>query len=221
MKEFDKKKVGIFLVIIIILAIGIKTNYRLLNNKSKLEEKKEEVIQPKEASQVDKDEAKKDKTEKSEKSEKSEPKEKAKIYIHITGAVNEPGLYKLDEGSRLDDLIKLCKGLKKDADIRKINLSMILEDQMRLHILSIGEADEENEVDNKSLSSDKSGSSKININKASLEELKSLPGIGEKRALDIISYRENNKLTSIEDLKNISGIGEKSISKLKELVVFQ
>lgn len=218
MKEFDKKKVGIFLVIIIILAIGIKTNYRLLNNKSKLEEKKEVVIQSKEASQVDKDEPKKDKT---EKSEKTEPKEKAKIYIHITGAVNEPGLYKLDEGSRLDDLIKLCKGLKKYADIRKINLSMILEDQMRLHILSVGEADEENEVDNKSLSSNKSVSSKININKASLEELKSLPGIGEKRALDIISYRENNKLTSIEDLKNISGIGEKSISKLKELVEFQ
>lgn len=218
MKDLDKKKIIIFLIIIIILGVGIKNNYKLLNTNSLLKEKEtdiegkgdlksKETITPSYKNENDK------------KDKKSKSDIKPKIYVHITGAVNKPGLYGLEDGSRLNDLINLCKGLKKDADINKINLSMKLKDQMRIHILSV---DEKNEKEPSSKDNfNFSDSSKININKASLEELKSLPGIGEKRALDIIAYRESNGFNSIEDLKNISGIGDKSIEKLKDLVVFQ
>jgi len=65
-------------------------------------------------------------------------------------------------------------------------------------------------------------STHININQATLKELTSLPGIGKKRANDIIAYREKNgKFTSIEDVKKVDGIGKDTIEKIKDLIVFE
>jgi len=62
----------------------------------------------------------------------------------------------------------------------------------------------------------------VNINQATLKELTSLPGIGKKRAGDIIAYREKNgKFSSIEDVKKIDGIGKDTIEKIKDLIVFE
>ena len=151
------------------------------------------------------------------------------IYIHITGAVAKEGLYKLKEGARLDDLVKVCGGLKEDADISKINLSMILEDQMRIHILKVGEMMESDidpcrNISNPSPTIGQSGGSKkdrsgkINLNKASLEELMTLKGIGEKKAQAIIEYREKVKFKSPKDLLEISGIGEKILENIIDQV---
>lgn len=221
MQELDKRKIGIFLIIIIIIFIGIKNNFSMEKDQEILQEKD---LESKSLADHDKKESSdlSDSTlEKNEiKNEDQKEKADSKIYVHITGAINKPGLYKLDEGSRLDDLIKMCQGLKKDADIKKINLSMILKDQMRLHILSIGEKDDI-EITNEQVASSNGSDSKdkkVNINTASKEELMTLPGIGEKRAMDIISYRDSKKIERIDDLKNISGIGDKSIEKLKDLI---
>lgn len=154
---------------------------------------------------------------------------KGDIFIHITGAIKKDGLYKLKEGSRLDDLVKACGGLLPDADIKKINLSMILEDQMRIHILKVGEnpPDEMDFTQPTTSSTQKSPgragkfnpSKKLNINKASLEELMELPGIGEKKAQAILEYREKEKFKSLEDLLEVSGIGEKMLEKIREQIV--
>jgi competence protein ComEA len=62
----------------------------------------------------------------------------------------------------------------------------------------------------------------VNINQATLKELTSLPGIGKKRANDIIEYREKNgNFSSIEDVKKVDGIGKDTIEKIKDLIVFE
>ena len=60
---------------------------------------------------------------------------------------------------------------------------------------------------------------KVNLNKANLSDLQSISGIGQKRAQDILDYREaNGKFNSVDDLKNVSGVGAKTLEKLKEYV---
>ena len=60
---------------------------------------------------------------------------------------------------------------------------------------------------------------KVNLNTANLSELQTVSGIGQKRAQDILDYREaNGKFNSVDDLKNVSGVGAKTLEKLKEYV---
>lgn len=191
-------------MVVVFLVLGIYNNFVIEESNDKLE--KQELVKVNE--EVSEGIARED---------NAIDKKESLVYVHVTGAIKNPGLYKLKEGSRLDDLVKAAGGLKKDADISKINLSMILEDEMRLHLLSIGEADIKETSEDNQLPKD---SGKININKASLSELMTLPGIGEKRAQDIIEFREKTRIKKAEDLKEVSGFGEKSIEKLRDLISY-
>ena len=135
--------------------------------------------------------------------------EKNEIIVHITGAVKQEGVYKLEENSRITDVVNLAGGLREDADMGKINLAEILEDGMKINIPSVNDKLEdktENTADasisqntnvsqnvntsqDASTSQSASKSKKININTASIEELDTLPGIGEATAKKIIEYR--------------------------------
>ena len=156
-------------------------------------------------------------------------KEQEKIKVHITGAIQKEGVVELEENSRITDAVEAAGGLKEDADMSKINLAYILEDGMKIIIPSINDKDKQEEniqntdnaeiVDTIPESSYKSGTSTVNINKATQTELETLPGIGPSTALKIINYREENgKFTSIEDLKKISGIGESKFENIKGLI---
>lgn len=149
--------------------------------------------------------------------ESKQVKEPKSIYVHLTGAVEKEGLFELKEGARLNDLILMAGGLKDDVDMAKINLSMILSDQMRLHLARLGEEVEINS-NNFSQNQAQNQSSQVNINQADQEELMTLPGIGEKKAKDIMTYRENKSFETIEEIMQVSGIGEKSFEKLKDLI---
>lgn len=143
------------------------------------------------------------------------------IKVHIAGEINKEGVYEVNNGDRLDDLVKRSGGLTKDANSKKINLAMKLEDQMKIYIPSIYDFEDETSSTNDNLLiSDKPSTEteKININKASKEELMTLPNIGEKRANAIIEYRENSPFEKIEDIKNVTGIGEKFYQSLKDLI---
>lgn len=143
------------------------------------------------------------------------------IKVHIAGEINKEGVYEVNNGDRLDDLVKRAGGLTKDANSKKINLAMKLEDQMKIYIPSIYDfEDETSSINDNLLISDKPSTEieKININKASKEELMTLPNIGEKRANAIIEYRENSPFEKIEDIKNVTGIGEKFYQSLKDLI---
>lgn len=146
------------------------------------------------------------------------------IMVHISGEVYKPGIVEIDLGKRLTDAIKLAGGLKKEADLDRINLAKKLIDEEKIYIPKVGEelnsdiielVSSNNSNDNATISN---STGKININKCSQIELESLPGIGEVLAMRIIDYRNLNVFTTIEDLKQVSGIGDKKYDSLKDLI---
>jgi len=130
------------------------------------------------------------------------------IFVDIDGAVNNPGVYCLPEGSRVIDAINMAGGLAEGAYTQNVNKARKLTDGEKIYIPSEGERDAENIQTNKL----------ININTASAELLKTLPGIGDVYAQRIIEYRNNKRFNSIEEIKNIQGIGDKTFEKLKDLI---
>lgn len=162
-----------------------------------------------------------------------------KIYVYITGEVNNPGIVVLPIGSRIVDAIDYAGGITQKADIMKVNLVYMLQDGMKVNIpssielknnpnfeyITMSSGDEKNDsnikkattVDTKSESAFKV--SNVNINTATQTELETLPGIGPSLALKIINYRkENGKFKSIEELKSVNGIGENKYEEIKKYI---
>ncbi|MGT2948759.1 helix-hairpin-helix domain-containing protein [Streptococcus devriesei] len=146
------------------------------------------------------------------------------MMVDVKGAVKNQGVYSLPAGSRVNDLIEKAGGFSEKADRKSVNLAQKLQDEAVIYVASIGEnisvvGNPQKEAANQGASSQSAAHDKINLNTASLADLQTISGIGEKRAQDIIDYRETNGgFQSIEDLKNISGIGDKTFEKLKDLV---
>lgn len=142
--------------------------------------------------------------------------EVGELIVDIKGAIKQPGVYELQIGERVHHLIEEAGGLTRDADELAINLAAPLQDGMVLYIPKEGEVTNNPFMTPNSLEESKSND-KININKASSEELQMLTGIGVSKAEAIIQYREESGyFISPEDLLNVSGIGEKSLEKIKE-----
>lgn len=132
------------------------------------------------------------------------------IYVDIDGAVINPGVYELTEGSRVNDAINAAGGLKEKAVTKNLNKARKLVDGEKIYIYEEGEIKEEE--------SDSCQNELIDINTASLNILMTLPGIGEVYGKRIIEYRNNKRFNTIEEIKNIQGIGDKTFEKLKELI---
>ena len=151
-----------------------------------------------------------------------------KIKVDIKGAVTNPGVYEISDDSRIIDVINLAGGLREDANIDYLNLSEILKDQMVIKIFTNEEIEKNKKVEivyeyiplececiKEQICEEEN--KKININKASKEELMNLNGFGESKALSVIEYRlKNGDFTKIEDIMNVNGIGENVFNKIKE-----
>ena len=157
------------------------------------------------------------------------------IKVYICGHIKTPGVYDIENGARLVDLVRLAGGATEDACLEAINLAQILADSQKFYIPSLDEikngipsfvSEWEDITGNSSdsLSTDMANSGSfqnkvININFASLSELVQLPGIGDVIAQDIIDYRNKyGQFKSKEELKNVKGIGEKKFEKIKDLI---
>ena len=156
----------------------------------------------------------------------SDTEEANEIIIDIKGAVVNPGIYHLKSNAIVQDVITLAGGLTEDADTSNLNLSKKVTDEMVITVYTHEEVKDLEkqeaivETGNESKDDDDTTTSGlVSINTASLEELMTLPGIGEAKAKSIIQYRENcGKFAKKEDLLNISGIGEKVYAELEAYI---
>ncbi len=160
--------------------------------------------------------------------------DKDKIYVHVCGAIVNPGVYTCEADSRLFEVVELAGGFAQDADETYLNLVDKVTDGQKIYVPSIDEIPQDNSTgtvsgDNvsgqiqrntssgNSISNGNSGL--ININTATKEQLMTLPGIGESKAADIIDYRNSiGSFNKPEDIKNISGIKEAAYAKIKDMI---
>ena len=142
------------------------------------------------------------------------------IFVDIKGAVKNPGVYQMKAGDRVKDGLDAAGGLTDEADSQKVNLAQRVEDQMVIVVPKVGE--EATEIPAGVTSKEASKEGKVNINTATVEELKTLKGVGEKKAEAIIEYRKKNgSFKTKEDLMKVRGIGKKLFESFQERIVTQ
>ena len=157
----------------------------------------------------------------SDRTEESFGKEEVLVYVYVCGAVESPGVYALPEGSRVCDAFEIAGGLRADALSTYWNQARLLEDGEKLYVPTTEEAESGVDFvqDEKRKDDDENSSKKININTASLQELMTIPGIGQAKASAIIKYRqEHGSFSSIEEVKKVEGIKDGVYAKMKEYI---
>lgn len=147
-------------------------------------------------------------------------KNEGMVTVDVKGAVKKPGVYQLKSSSRVHDALLKAGGMTDEADLKSINQAQKLVDEAVVYVAKVGE----NVVDVTTNTSASTATSQakaglVNLNTATEADFQTISGIGQKRAQDIIAYREaNGKFKSVDDLKNVTGIGAKTLEKLKEYV---
>lgn len=141
------------------------------------------------------------------------------IFVYVCGAVKRSDVYELPTDARIIDAIKAAGGFTSKASKTSINQAKKLTDQEQVYVPTQEEVNNTTKTDSSMLSSGKNGSTLIDLNKATKEQLMTLPGIGESKADLIISYRqENGSFSSIEDIMKIQGIKDRVFQNIKELI---
>ena len=232
--KFIRRHIKIITIVIIIVLILFFSFLKIyLNNNSKLEE----VV-------VDKNEEVGEKDLVKEEDARKQELEKEIVFVDIKGAINNPGVYEIESDKKVIDVINLAGGLTDKADTSLINLAKQVTKEMVVIIYTKEEVEQakqqapiikivekecicpeikndaclEKEQENEEVNEEKVDvvDKKINLNKATLEELQTLEGIGESKAKAIIAYREEKgKFNNIEELLEVSGIGEKLYETIK------
>ena len=135
------------------------------------------------------------------------------IMVYITGEVKNPGVYEVLSGSRVNDVLEAAGGATEEANLKVVNLAAKVKDEEKIIVPNMSE-----EID-EARAEEESKSGLININTATKEELKTLPGIGDGIAGNIITYRENNgDFGSIEDIKKVPLIGAGRFAQIMDLI---
>lgn len=139
------------------------------------------------------------------------------IWVYVCGAVQCPGVYYLPSDARVFEAVDLAGGFLPDACADAVNLAGTMSDGEQIFVPDVSEASAESGT-----AAGQAGVSqspgKVNINRAEVSELMTLPGIGESKAQAIVSYRQEHPFQSIEEIMNVSGIKEGSFEKIRDLI---
>ena len=153
------------------------------------------------------------------------------VQVYICGAVNSPGVYRVVKGTILNDAVAKAGGFAKDAAVTSMNLVYEIHSNMSFYIPTVREVQSGNAQDAGVIrgkdnfiwgsdgdASQSKTSGKVNINKADMAALQTLPGIGEATARTIIEYRSKTPFKKPEDLKKVSGIGDAKYERVKAFI---
>ncbi len=168
----------------------------------------------------------------------------ASIYVHVCGQVVTPGVYSLPEGSRVWDVVEAAGGFLPEAASQAVNLAMMVADGSKVTIPDETEAEESGfrwyetdggkaltiggaavggsndlgqEADTGNRGSVADG--RVDINRADVAALMTIPGIGQTRAEAIVAYRETRgSFGSIEEIMQVTGIKDGLFAKIREYI---
>lgn len=208
--------IGVFVVIAVVLIFIFVKNHRVSAQEDEWVSSEVETEEVTEETEVDK--------------EASNPDEVAEdaategevMMADVKGAVVNPGVYEFEEGDRVETLIEKAGGLTDDADPNQVNMAQVVEDEMVIYVPVKGEVVAQDPT-SEDASTPSSGSAetegKVNINTATMDELMTLPGIGETKAQAIIDTRdEKGGYKDIEEIKDAPGIGDSTYEQIKDLI---
>lgn len=128
------------------------------------------------------------------------------MYVDIVGAVVRPGVYPVDPGTRLFEVVSAAGGFTKGADQKSINLARLVTDGEQIIVLAGGDKP-------------KAANSLLSLNSATQLELEELPGVGPKLAGRIIDWRTaNGGFEKVDQLLQVGGIGDKLFAGIRNMV---
>ena len=219
----DKKKIGILIILVIVLiAFGIlylKSGFKELK-KNDTESIFATDTENADISTVTSNDNAKNNSSSTNNKEVTIPAKDKSIVVEIKGEVKKPDVYTLNENSIIKEFIEAAGGLTENADLSNINRAKKLQNHELIYIANKNDINKEGKVTNlESNTSQGSSNNIVNMNTATIEQLKTLNGIGDSKAKSIIEYREQNGgFKSKEDIKNVTGIGEKMFERIKEQI---
>jgi len=133
------------------------------------------------------------------------------VIVHVSGAVAEPGVFRVDPGARVGDLVDVAGGFTPAADPDRVNLAAVVRDGDQVHIPEL------DEVTPADAAAGTGG--RVDLNRAGLQALQTLPGIGPALAAAIVEHRERfGNFRDVESLENVSGIGPAKLDGIRDLV---
>jgi competence protein ComEA len=145
----------------------------------------------------------------------AEPAPRARLVVHVVGAVRRPGLYRLTDGSRIADAVRRAGGATRKADLALVNLAAPLADGAQVVVPR--RAPPAGSV--AAPAGPPLPAGKLSLNRATEEELDALPGVGPTTAQKILAYRQQHgAIASVDELDAVPGIGPARLEQLRELV---
>jgi competence protein ComEA len=141
------------------------------------------------------------------------------LVVHVVGAVRRPGLYRLKDGSRIDDAVRRAGGATRRADLSLVNLAAPVSDGSQVVVPRRAPPVSSDSAAASSGGEPDPAAGPVHLNTANVDQLDELPGVGPVTAQKIVDYREQHgAFSSVDDLDAIPGIGPSRLEQLRELV---